>query len=126
MLKNDEEWWIMMKVIFVIFEIGIVINWNFCEIWRFVWDFFHHFYMDLYILTYNSVENQNWGFLVNCTEKVLKSSERFLKSFQIFENNDEILYEIKNIGLYIENCWKVMKNDEGEFCNFELYEVSCY
>lgn len=36
-----------------------MIDRDFCDIWRFIGNFFHHFYMDLYILTYNSVENQN-------------------------------------------------------------------
>ena len=45
----------------------------------------------------------------------------FWKVFQNFENNDENWYEIENIGLYVEKCWKIMKNDESEFCNFELY-----
>ena len=57
---------------------------------------------------------------MNCTEKVLKRSAGFWKVFRNFENNDENWYKIKNIGLFVENCWKVMKNDESEFCNFEL------
>ena len=57
---------------------------------------------------------------MNCTDKVLKRSAGFLKVFWNFENNDENWYEIENIGLYVENCWKVMKNDQGEFCNCQL------